>query len=413
MAKKIKRCLSDDGYWKRKPCNAKCEYYDTCIYRNNEQKATERLTKLQETEKYFKESNRHDKGELQIMQGYSLERKIQLTCERIYAWYDWWDGNVYIGFSGGKDSTVLKHLVHEVCGLTDVPCVFVNTGLEFDSVREKGLALANEVLQPEKSFVQVIKEYGYPIASKEVAQAIYECQKPRFEGREMPSYRVDKLLGKYIDPKTGEKSSYNMARWGFLLDAPFRISHMCCKIMKKKPSIKYEHSTGRKPIMGMMASESRLRASRWMRDGCNAFYNERPTSMPMSFWTEQDVLLYIKKYGLKIPDVYGDIVRDEEIEGQMSLFDFGEMGNKELFDLDRPLLKTTGEPRTGCTFCLFSIGSDPEKLLRLKAIEPQKYDYVMRGGKFDEQGLWIPDGGLGYKFVIDWLNEHGNMNIRY
>lgn len=38
----------------------------------------------------------------------------------------------------------------------------------------------------------------------------------------------------------------------------------------------------------------------------------------------------------------------------------------------------------------------------------------MNGGEFDDKGLWIPNkDGLGYKFVIDWLNEHGNLDIRY
>jgi len=61
----------------------------------------------------------------------------------------------------------------------------------------------------------------------------------------------------------------------------------------------------------------------------------------------------------------------------------------------------------------------PDRLLRLKENDPMKYDFVMRGGKFGDNGMWIPapdqNGkmGLGFKFVIDWLNEHGHMNIKY
>lgn len=173
MKKKIKRCLTDDGYWKRKLCNAECEYYDTCIYRNNEQKANEKLAELQELEKYFRESNRHDIGELQIMQRYSLERKIQLTCERIKAWYEWWDGQVYVSFSGGKDSTVLLDLVRNVCGYEDVPAVFVDTGLEYPEIREFVKTFDNvQWLRPKKNFKEVIKEYGYPFISKEVAECV-------------------------------------------------------------------------------------------------------------------------------------------------------------------------------------------------------------------------------------------------
>ena len=77
------------------------------------------------------------------------------------------------------------------------------------------------------------------------------------------------------------------------------------------------------------------------------------------------------------------------------------------------MLATTKEERTGCIFCLFGIAQDPERLLRVKEMEPKKYDFIMRGGKFDEQGMWVPDYGLGYKFVIDWLNEHGGLDIKY
>ena len=81
--------------------------------------------------------------------------------------------------------------------------------------------------------------------------------------------------------------------------------------------------------------------------------------------------------------------------------------------MDGMELTTTGAKRTGCVFCMFGITQDTERFLRLKEVEPKKYDYIMRGGKFDEQGLWIPYNGLGYKFVIDWLNEHGNLDIKY
>ena len=46
------------------------------------------------------------------------------------------DGDkIAVGVSGGKDSQVLAHIVKKL--YPDVPCVFVNTGLEYDSVRKK------------------------------------------------------------------------------------------------------------------------------------------------------------------------------------------------------------------------------------------------------------------------------------
>lgn len=326
--------------------------------------------------------NKHQSWDLPQMQSLPLSAKIRMTQQRIRSWYDAWDGNVYVSISGGKDSQVLAHIVKQI--YPDVPCVFVNTGLEWDCVRQKGEELSDEILRPKMNFLQVITKYGYPVISKEVSKKISEHRskpdgytKMRFE-------------------EGGYTKAYSMSRYKWLLDAPFRISAKCCDVMKKKPAKQLEKETGWKPFIGTMAQESRLRRSNWIRYGCNAFESKRPTSQPLSFWTEQDILLYINKYDLQIAEVYGDLLKDEQ-----------------------QTLVLSGQQRTGCVFCMFGISQDNEKFLKLKEIEPLKYDYVMRGGAFDESGMWIPapdeNGkmGLGYKFVIDWLNEHGNMDIRY
>ena len=111
--------------------------------------------------------NKHNAYDLVQMQSLPLKYKIIMTKQRIKAWYDYWDGNVYVSISGGKDSQVLAHIVKEM--YPDVPLVFVNTGLEYDSVRLKGLKLADEVLRPSMDFVSVITKYGYPVISKEVS----------------------------------------------------------------------------------------------------------------------------------------------------------------------------------------------------------------------------------------------------
>lgn len=345
--------------------------------------------------------NKHNAYDLVQMQSLPLKYKIIMTKQRIKAWYDYWDGNVYVSISGGKDSQVLAHIVKEM--YPDVPLVFVNTGLEFDSVRLKGMELADEVLKPSMNFVSVITKYGYPIISKEVSQTISECQIRKQSGKPLASYRMEKLNGTLINKNTGSLSSYNMPKYKYLLDAPFRISHKCCDVMKKKPSKEYEKVHNSKVIIGTMAEESRLRKTKWIKSGCNAFEEKRPISQPLSFWTEQDILHYIKMNNLKIADIYGDIVYTD---------DDGMLYDNDLFN-DYMQLTTTGAKRTGCVFCMFGITQDTDRFLRLKADEPQKYDYVMRGGKFDEQGMWIPHNGLGYKFVIDWINEHGGLDIKY
>lgn len=49
--------------------------------------------------------------ELRQRQSLPLEAKIILTQRRIREWYEAWEGEVYVSFSGGKDSTVLLHLM--------------------------------------------------------------------------------------------------------------------------------------------------------------------------------------------------------------------------------------------------------------------------------------------------------------
>ena len=51
--------------------------------------------------------SRHSKGDLQQMQSLPLEAKILMTQRRIRDWVDYWNGDVYVSFSGGNDSTVL------------------------------------------------------------------------------------------------------------------------------------------------------------------------------------------------------------------------------------------------------------------------------------------------------------------
>ena len=164
------------------------------------------------------------------------------------------------------------------------------------------------------------------------------------------------------------------------MDADFNISHKCCDVMKKKPAKKYEKETGRKPILGTMAEESRLRYQKWLQHGCNAFGTKEPKSQPMSFWTEQDVLHYIKEFNVPYAPVYGDIVptsKDEQIEGQLTTFDI-------LGEYEGTLLKTTGCDRTGCIFCMFGchLEKEPNRFQRLKVTHPKQYEYCIGGVKW-------------------------------
>ena len=184
-------------------------------------------------------ANKHEAWELAQMQSLSLESKIRMTQQRIRGWYEHWDGQVYVSFSGGKDSTVLKHIVDEM--YSDVPAVFVNTGLEYPEIQSfvrdikagKYDCFHSDVviLRPEMRFDEVVKKYGFPVISKEVSHAVKYARKPNTKSGD---YFLKKFNGEVLSAD-GKKSGFNMERWKFLLDLPFEISSDCCNVMKKKP----------------------------------------------------------------------------------------------------------------------------------------------------------------------------------
>ena len=318
---------------------------------------------------------------LRQKQSLPLAGKVILAQQRIREWYDHWNGQVYISFSGGKDSTVLMHLVKDM--YPDVPAVFVDTGLEYPEVRKFATERADIVLRPEMRFDQVIKTYGYPVISKETAQVLYEAKTSLRKGR-TDSAQLRKLRGEKVD-SNGNKSPFNIERHAYLLDAPFDISHKCCDVMKKAPIKQYEKETGNKGMIGTMAAESMLRTNQYLRNGCNAFDNKRPMSKPLSIWLEQDILQYIKQNGLEIASVYGEIVERDQLQGQLRMF-------PDQWDE----LMTTGVNRTGCMFCMFGAQCEkaPNRFQRMKETHPRQYAYCMKP---------VDEGGLGLKEVLKYI----------
>lgn len=342
------------------------------------------------------------KQQLEDLQKASLFEKIILTKQRIREWVSHFgEDGVYVSFSGGKDSTVLLHLVRE--DFPDVEAVFVNTGLEYPEIQRFVKSFDNvTILRPKMSFVEVIKKYGYPIVSKEVAECIEGARKAEKQG--IINQRVKQMNGEWTD-KTGKKSQFNHENYKPLMYVDFKISNKCCNVMKKSPSHSYAKKTGKTQMTAQMADESRLRKQKWLQNGCNGFDMKLPTSNPMSFWTEQDVLHYIDENNIPIASVYGEIIPDTFNDGQMAI-------DNSLVDL-----KCSGCDRTGCIFCGFAahLEKGEGRFERLKRTHPKQYEYCIGGGEYNEEGLWQPnEKGLGMKHVFDVFNKlYPNTPIRY
>lgn len=337
------------------------------------------------------------------MQAMPLRHKIQMTARRIESWYEYWasynldwadDGppGIYMSFSGGKDSTVLRHILKNHCiAVYDCPLVFVDTGLEYPEVRKFAIENADVVLRPKMSFKQVLLKYGYPVIGKAQAHAIRDLQNAHGQNDATVNLRLTgyNRKGQYCP-------TYKLAdKWVPLKDAPFKISEQCCDVMKKAPFKQYEKETHRKPIVGSMCVESRLRENAWLSNGCNAFEAKRPMSQPMAFWTENDVLMYLFLYRVPYASVYGEIrctYNGKECpprSARRCLTEYPESEKKFQF-------YTTGVSRTGCMFCAFGAHLErcPNRFQQMRESHPAQYDYCMKP---------VDQGGLGMAEVLDYI----------
>jgi len=281
---------------------------------------------------------------LQLRQSYGLYQKTVIAKSKIEQWHRHYKGKVYISFSGGKDSTVLLHLVRSL--YPDVPAVFCDTGLEYPEIREFVKTIDNVTwIKPSMSFNKVIQKYGWPIVSKEQSQCIDQYRRAKSEKTKNTRWNGNP----YGQGKISEK-------WKYLVDAPFGISDRCCHVLKKHPFKIYEKETGNHPYIGIMACESSKRIQEFNRFGCNAFKAKRPTSKPLSIWLEKDIWEYLKENNVPYSKIYD-----------------------------------MGYPRTGCMFCLYGYHLDPiNKLDLMKKTHPRQYEYCMTKLNMKTVLEWYP-----------------------
>jgi len=285
-------------------------------------------------------------------QAMPLEDKITLSLRRIKDWINHWDGEVYVAFSGGRDSTVLADLVRQVDKY--VPLVFSDTGLEIPEIRNfvKKIALTRNVVRvrPKKSFKRVIEEDGFALVSKKVAKQLRVLKGPRTDRNARMYDLYD--TGKSADGRVG--TAWKLPKkWRHLIDADIKISDKCCDHLKKEPLNTYAKESGRKPITGMMAAEGGARSTLTQ---CNMFDGKNAKSNPMLFWTQQDIEDYIKLRNLEICEVYFD---------------------REVEQPDGRIAMVPGEQRTGCMFCLFGVHLEKGNMNRFQKMalsHPRHHD---------------------------------------
>jgi 3'-phosphoadenosine 5'-phosphosulfate sulfotransferase (PAPS reductase)/FAD synthetase len=266
--------------------------------------------------------------ELRRLQSLSLEQKIDHAVGTIEKFCNEVETPV-ISFSGGKDSTVLMHLIRNIMK-TNLPAVFVNTGNEYPDIIKFVKRFDDvQIIRPKIHLKQVIERYGFPLISKEYSKIIYELRSGQKHAQRY-------LTGIQSD---GKKTTFILPeKYRYLVNEKFSCSDKCCYFLKKKPTSKLNSITGE------MADESIIRQSSWLVTGCNSFGKRHSKSKPLSIWTNKDIYMYINRFNVRICDIY----KDMRIQ------------------------------RTGCMFCGF--GAHLESLSRfevVKELHPKLYNYFL------------------------------------
>lgn len=313
-------------------------------------------------------------NELRQRQALDLDSKIKFSIRRISSFLEEYDSDhVYISYSGGLDSTVMRDLVHKVD--PSIPSVYLDTWMEDPRIRRYVKQTDNLIrLRPEMSLKEIISTYGWCFPSKDVAEAIYYARLGK-------QWANNKLRG--LD-RNGNESRYRQQYKKYLplVEWDILISPFCCDKQKEEVIMKFEKEKDMHPFIGTRAEESSRRKEAYLRTGCNTLsksyildaksgkkkekVNRRPCSRPLSIWLEQDIYQYAVREKLHIPEPYGDIYRVGTCPGQMSFFEgYGK-------------LTCSGNKRTGCIFCPVHCHLDNfAKFKNIKSYNKKLYDYCM------------------------------------
>ena len=205
------------------------------------------------------------KQDLMKFQAESLDDKFQRTLAKVAEWYSRWNNQVYVSFSGGKDSTVLA-------------VQYINTwatDLVFQKIAEQQLS------KSEKDVSRELEDYR-----KSLLKYRYE---QLYINERLDTSVTDELVDEY----------YNLHSEKFVLQRP---------VMKARFLSIYNDSPGLEPIRKRMSSSD-------VDDLVEADSLAYSSAMKFTTWNDQwiDIVVLSREFGIDYPTLL-DQMRGRWIE---------------------------------------------------------------------------------------------------
>lgn len=333
--------------------------------------------------------------------------KVSRAYNLAWEFYHKLDGQCYVAV-GGLDSITLYVFLRSI-GI-NVPAISVSS-LEDKSIQKVHKALGVQRLKSCKSKIDVMREYGFPVLSKEIAGKIQHIQRPTEKNKTIRHAIITGETGKQGGWRTGTRmklpdkwlklfGGYENENEGTDFQTPdFLVSDKCCYYLKEKPCNDYAKQTGRFPYMGLMASEGGRRQKALMIHGCNYISKSTKRSAPFATFSRDDVLrlaLEMNQWYLDhtelfdgepidsiIPEIYGEIVTGDDGK-----------------------LMTTKAQRTGCSMCGFGVHMErrPHRFDRLWDRNPKEWELWMNHIIQRDDGSWYGWGHVLDYIGVEWRN---------
>ena len=295
---------------------------------------------------------------------------VKMAKTRICSLYSDTAGSCYLSFSGGKDSTIVLALIKELqeegrIRENAIPAVYADTGIELQATKDfvewvKENYYGNvKILQPEKSFSQIIKEFGKPFRSKMRSKLIKTFKND-------PNSRA----GYHLLNRDGFKTS--LANRDFHVLHPefdIKISNSCCKYMKKKPFERFSKDYDMLGYCsGIRAAEGGVREMNYKRDiaqgkpPCTTISGDFIIKSPIIDWSDEMCEEFIRNHNVPLSRAYTEY----------------------------------GCDRTGCFLCPFGIAIDKE-LKMIFIYEPNQYKSAM---------FWMKDIFMAQNIILPFDKEY-------